>query len=156
MGNTRTKFDVVLDIWISVIINVALSIVLPLVAMGFINWAIFLKGFAIAFTVSTIIVFVVPVVQWGGKFAAALGAKPHSLPSQLLSTIIVALVLGTVMTLLMTAINAGVGPHFLAAWFSCYPIALLAVYVSGLVGIWTGIPLAMKICGVPTDISIGK
>jgi len=152
----RTKFDVVVDIWISIVINIALSIVLPLVALHMITWGIFFKGFAIAFVVSTAFVFIVPVIQWGGKFAGALGAKPHSIPSQLLSTIIVALVLGTFMTLLMTAVNAGIGPHFFFAWLSCYPYALLAVYISALIGIWTGVPIAMKICGVPQGIPMEK
>ena len=45
------------------------------------------------------------------------------------------------MTLLMTAVNAGIGPHYFAAWWSCYPLALLTVYLSALLGIFTGIPL---------------
>lgn len=151
-----TKFEVILNLWISLIINIVLSIVLPLLAIGFITWGIFLKGFAIAFTVSTVFVFVVPVVKWGDNFAAACKAKPHTLPSQLLSTLILALILGTLMSLLMTAVNAGVGPHFVAAWLSGYPFALLTVYVSALIGIWTGIPLAMKICHIPKGAPQGE
>ncbi|MDR1965759.1 MAG: DUF2798 domain-containing protein [Synergistaceae bacterium] len=144
---TPDKFGVILNVWISLVINVVLSILLPIIAMGFIDATIFLKGFAIAFTVSTIFIFVVPVVKAGDRFAALLGAKPFTIPAQMLSTVVVALSLGTLMTLLMTAVNAGVGPHFVAAWLKCYWKALLAVYMSALAGIWTGIPLTKKICG---------
>ena len=58
-----TKFDVILSLWISLIINVALSIVLPALN-GFLTLGSFLKGFAIAYPVSTIFVFVVPVIAW--------------------------------------------------------------------------------------------
>jgi len=152
----RTKFDTVMDLWISLVLNIIMSIALPLIALHFITWGIFFKGFVIAFVVSTIFVFIVPIVKWGNKFAAALGAGPNTLVSQLLSTIIVALVLGTLMTMLMTAVNAGIGPHFLGAWWSCYPYALVVVYISALVGIWTGIPLAVKLAGPPPGMPQGK
>lgn len=60
-------------------------------------------------------------------------------------------IVGTVMTLLMTAINAGIGPHFLAAWWSCYLLALLTVYLSALLGLFTGLPLTKKILGIPAE-----
>lgn len=143
-----SKFDVILNLWISAIINVVLSIVLPLVAIGFINLPIFIKGFIIAFTVSTAFVFLVPVVGWGAAFAAKCGAKPMTLRFTLLSTIVLALCLGTIMSLLMTAVNAGVGPHFFGAWFSCFGWVLLSVYVSAIISILTGIPVTKKICGI--------
>ncbi len=147
----RTKFDVIVDLWISLVINIVMSIVLPVLAIGFITWDIFIKGFIIAFIVSTIFVFVIPIIKWGQDFAAFFNAKPRTVMSQLLATVIVALMLGTPMSLLMTAINAGIGPHFVAAWLSCYLYTLLTVYVSALIGVWTGIPLAMKVCRIPKD-----
>ncbi len=135
-----TKFDVTLNLWISLIINVALSIVLPALN-GFLTWGSFLGGFAIAYPVSTIFVFIVPVVAWGGKFAALFGLKPNTPLFTVVSTVVLALIMGTFMTLLMTAVNAGIGPHYFAAWWSCYPLALLTVYLSALLGIFTGIPL---------------
>lgn len=153
-----TKFEVILNLWISLIINIVLSIVLPILAIGFITWGIFLKGFAIAFTVSTLFVFVVPVVKWGDSFAAALKAKPHTVPSQLLSTIILALILGTLMSLLMTWVNLpkDIPIPFVPAWLSGYPAVLATVYVSALIGIWTGIPLTMKICHIPQGAPQGE
>lgn len=151
-----TKFDVILNIWISLIINIVLSIVLPLVAIGFINAAIFFKGFAIAFTVSTLLVFLVPVAKWGRDVASAFKLKPLTLPYQLVSTLILALILGTLMSLLMTAVNAGTGPQFISAWLSCYLWALLSVYVSALVGVWTGIPIAGAMCKIPKEPSATK
>ena len=144
-----SKFDTILNLWISLIINVVLSIVLPLAAIGFISLPIFLKGFALAFTVSTLIVFVVPIVDWGAAFALKCGARPMTLRFTLLSTLVLAFCLGTFMSLLMTAVNAGMGPHFMAAWLSCYHWVLLSVYMSAVAGIITGVPLTKKLCGLP-------
>ena len=122
----------------------ALSIVLPALN-GFLTWGSFLSGFAIAYPVSTIFVFIVPVVAWGGRFAALFGLKPNTPLFTVVSTIVLALIMGTFMTLLMTAVNAGIGPHYFAAWWSCYPLALLTVYLSALLGIFTGIPLVSSL-----------
>ena len=139
-----TKFDVILNLWISLVINVALSIVLPALN-GFLTLGSFLSGFAIAYPVSTIFVFLVPVVAWGGKFAGLFGLRQGTAMFTIVSTIVLALIMGTFMTLLMTAVNAGIGPHYLAAWWSCYPLALLTVYLSALLGIFTGVPLTAAI-----------
>jgi hypothetical protein len=77
--------------------------------------------------------------------------KPQSFPAKMLSTIIVALILCTCLSLLMTAVNAGVGPWFVAAWLSAYPFAMLSVYVSALAGILTGVPLTKAILHIPKD-----
>ena len=60
----------------------------------------------------------------------------------------------TFMSMLMTYINAGAftglfTPAYFAAWYSAWGWALLSVYLSALVGIWTGLPLTMKLCGPP-------
>ena len=143
-----TKFDVILSLWISLVINVALSIVLPALN-GFLTFGSFLKGFAIAYPVSTIFVFVVPVIAWGAKFAGVCKLKPDTPGFTLASTVILALIMGTFMTLLMTAVNAGIGPHFFAAWWSCYPIALATVYLSALAGIFSGVPLTKALVRAP-------
>lgn len=146
-----TKFDIVLGLWISFLMNTILGIFLPLMAIGFITWGIFLKGFAIAFPISTIFAFLVPVNQWGQNFAALFKAKPFTLKSQLLSTIVTAIIFGLFMSLLMTAVNAGIGPHFFGAWISILPYVLIIIYISSLIGLWTGIPLTKKICRIPDD-----
>ena len=143
-----TKFDVILSLWISLIINVALSIVLPALN-GFLTLKSFLVGFAIAYPVSTIFVFIVPVISWVAKFAGTCGLKPDTPAFTLVSTIILALIMGTFMTLLMTAVNAGVGPHYFAAWWSCYPIALATVYASAVCGIFSGVPLTKALVKTP-------
>ena len=145
-----TKFDVILNIWVSLIINIALSAVLPALN-GFLTWGMFFSGFAIAFPVSTILVFVLPVVSWGAKFASLFKLKPNTPVFTIVSTIVLSFIVGTVMTLLITAINAGIGPHFLAAWWSCYLLALLTVYLSALLGLFTGLPLTKKILGIPAE-----
>ncbi|HWQ74707.1 MAG TPA: DUF2798 domain-containing protein [Syntrophomonas sp.] len=144
-----SKFDIILTLWISLIINIVLGVALPLAAIGFITWHIFRVGFAIAFPVSTIFVIVVPITKWGDNFAALFKLKPHTVPQQLVSTFIVALLFSLFMSALMMAINAGIGPHLFGAWLSVYPYAFISVYVSALVSIWTGIPLTMKILHIP-------
>lgn len=115
------------------------------------TWGTFFSGFAIAFPVSTILVFVLPVVSWGAKFASLFKLKPNTPVFTIVSTIVLSFIVGTVMTLLMTAINAGIGPHFLAAWWSCYLLALLTVYLSALLGLFTGLPLTKKMLGIPAE-----
>ena len=139
------KFDIILNIWISLIINVALSIVLPALN-GVLSFGSFIYGFAIAFPVSTIFVFLVPVVAWGAKFAGLFKLQPNTPAFTVVSTLVLALIMGTFMTFLMTAVNAGIGPYFFAAWWSCYGIALLTVYLSALLGIFTGIPVTKALC----------
>lgn len=145
----RSKFDIFVNIWISLVINIVLCIVLPMAAIGTLTTAIFLKGFAIAFPLSTVFVFLVPIVELGEKFASLFKVKPRSFPALLLSTAVVALFLGTFMSLLMTAVNAGLGPWFIAAWLSAYGWALLSVYVSAIAGTITAIPIAIKLFGAP-------
>ena len=82
-----TKFDVILNIWVSLIINIALSAVLPALN-GFLTWGTFFSGFAIAFPVSTILVFVLPVVSWGAKFASLFKLKPNTPVFTIVSTIV--------------------------------------------------------------------
>jgi hypothetical protein len=152
------RFNLTLNIYVSIIINIVLCIILPKVAMGMVTWPVFLKGFAIAFPVSTLIVLFIPLNRLGDFIASRLGLKPQTVPFTLVSTFVLAIILGTIMSLLMTAVNAGsftgyFTPAFFGAWFSAYFWALLSVYVSALVGVFTGLPLAMKLCGPPEDMS---
>lgn len=154
MKKIFNKFNLTLNIWISLIINIALSIVLPVIAMGTVNVPVFLKGFSIAFPVSTVIVLLIPINRLGDAIASKLGLKPQTLPFTLVSTAVLSFILGTFMSMLMTYINAGAftglfTPAYFAAWFSAWGWALLSVYVSAIIGIYTGLPLTMKICGPP-------
>ena len=154
MRKIFNKFNLILNIWISLIINIVLSIVLPIVAMGMVNFSIFIRGFAIAFPVSTIVVLVVPITKLGDFIASKLGCKPRSILFTMVSTAVLSLLLGSFMSLLMTAVNAGpytglFTPAYFGAWFSAWGWALLSVYISALFGIWTGLPLTMKLCGPP-------
>lgn len=148
------KFNLFLNIYVSVVINVALCIVLPIAAMGMLNAPIFFKGFAIAYPVSTLIVLFIPINRLGDALAGTIGLKPRTVPHTLVSTAVLAFIVGTVMSLIMTGVNAGpftgiFTPAYFAAWFSAYGWALLSVYVSALIGVWTGLPLTMKLCGPP-------
>ena len=154
LNKILNKFNLTLNIYISAIINIALCIVLPIVAMHTLNWPIFLKGFAIAFPISTLIVLFIPINKLGDLVASKFGLKPQTVPFTMVSTAVLAFIVGTIMSLLMTAVNAGkftgyFTPAYFGAWFSCWGWALLAVYVSALIGIWTGLPLTMKLCGPP-------
>ncbi len=139
------KFTIVLNLWMSLFINVVFCILLPLIAIGTVSWGIFLKGFLVSFPISTLVIFFVPIVAWGNRFATLFGVKEKSTPFVLLSTIVVALIMGTFMSFLMTAVNAGIGPWFFGAWLSVLPISLLAAYVVSLIGIGTGLPIAKKL-----------
>ena len=65
------------------------------------------------------------------------------------------------MSLFMIAVMAGkyVGiftPAYFGAWLHAWPWALLSVYVSALIGVWTGLPLTMKLCGPPPGMPPGE
>lgn len=143
-----------MNIYISVIINVALCIVLPLVATHHLDFPTFLKGFIIAFPVSTLIVLFIPINRFGDFIASKLGCKPRSVPFKLVSTAVLALIVGTIMSLLMMTIMAGkftgyFTPAFFGAWVHVWPWALLCVYISALIGVFTGFPFTMKVAGPP-------
>lgn len=154
MKKIFNKFNLILNLWISLIINISLSIVLPLVAMGTVNLPVFLKGFAIAFPVSTVLVLLLPLNQLGDFIAGKLGLQPQTIPFTFASTAVLSFTLGTFMSMLMTYINAGAftglfTPAYFSAWFSAWGWALLSVYTSALIGLYTGLPLTMKLCGKP-------
>ena len=150
------KFNLTINLYISLLINIALSIILPLAAMHMISLPIFLRGFAIAFPVSTIIALMIPINKLGDRLASALGLKPDTAPFRMVSTALFSLILGTFMSFLMTAVNAGIGPWFLAAWWSVYGWALLSVYLSALLGVFTAFPVAVRLCGPPPGMPGGK
>ena len=148
------KFNLSFNIYVSAIINIALCVVLPVVAMGMLTWGLFGRGFAIAYPISTLMVLFIPIVPLGDLVATKLGCQRGKVMFTIVSTAILALIVGTFMSLLMTGVNAGkytgiFTPAYFHAWIGAYPWALLSVYGSALVGIFTGLPLMMKLCGPP-------
>jgi hypothetical protein len=146
--NKMCKFDIFVNVWVSLIINIVLSSVLPLVVNGMLTPAVFLKGFAIAFTVSTALYFGTRSKS-GPKVCRAFQSKAAKLHCPIAVDDGVTLILGILMSLFMTAFNEGIGPWFIDAWLSCYGWTLLSVYVSAIIGAITAIPLATKLFGVP-------
>ena len=145
------KFDVIVGLWLSIVLSVVLSILLPVVSIGFVNWPIFLEGFAVSFVISFILGAVIPLNAWGGKFAAALKANPFSFRGQLFSTIISTLIMATIMSLCMVFyfLPAQARPFFIFAWLKVYPYALISIYVSSLIFAPVGVAIAKKVCKVP-------
>ncbi|MDR0653525.1 MAG: hypothetical protein LBG12_09510 [Synergistaceae bacterium] len=147
-----TKFDVYLNVWISLVISAILSFTLPLIANGHVTAGEYMSGLFISFVISFVLVLVIPVVKWGDLFAAKCGAVPHTASGQLLATIVLALVIGTFMSLIMTWWGVrnvpGFQNFFLSAWMNAYPWALLVIYVSANISLWTGIPLVKKLLGI--------
>lgn len=89
MKKNLNRFNLVFNIYVSVIINVALCIVLPLTAMGVLSLPIFFKGFIIAFPVSTLIVLFLPISRLGDSVAEKFGLRVHSFPhTRIISRII--------------------------------------------------------------------
>lgn len=147
------KFDIILTIWISIVISIVMSAVLPVLAIGWDTvrhffFQIFIKGFLISFPLSTLFVLFVPVQKLAGAFASALKAKPMTIPFHLLSTIVTAICVGTLMSFVMIAVNAP-PDQILNQWLPNWPKAIVVVYISALIGVSTGIPLTKKICGIP-------
>jgi hypothetical protein len=148
-----TKFDVYLNIWVSLLISAVLSFALPMIANGHVAAAGYFSGLALSFIVSLILVLAIPLVKLGDMFAALCGTKPHTIPRQLLSTVVLALIIGTAMSLIMTWWGVrnipGFQEFFLSAWLYAYPFALVILYVILNISLWTGVPLVKKLLGIP-------
>lgn len=149
MKKIFNKYNLFINIYISLIINVALACVLPLLAVGTLNFMLFIRGFAIAFTISTLLVLFVPLNLLGDKTARAMGLKEGGVPFRFMSTLVLAAILSLVMSLIMTAVNAGVGPYFFNAWRHLVLYVFLSVYATALIGNFIAFPLAMKLFGPP-------
>lgn len=135
--------------------SVVLSILLPIIAIGFVNWGIFLEGFVVSFAISFVLVIVIPVNVWGDKIATACKTKPFSFPWALISTAVATLVLATLMSLCMVAyfLPAEARPHFIFAWLHVYPFVLVAIYIASLIAAPIGVLIAKKLCGIPAQAS---
>lgn len=144
------KFDVIVAAFISLVNSVILSILLPFIAVGYIKWEIFLKGFAISYVISLLLSLVIPAVHWGEQLAVACKTKPFSLCWRMISTIMPTLVFATMMSLCMVAVNVGIGPYTITAWLAVYPYALITIYVSSLIATPISVTIAKRLCGVPT------
>ena len=148
------KFIFIVALFLSVVLSIVLSVVLPVVMIGFVNWPIFLEGFAVSFVLSLVLSLVIPAPVWGDKLAAALGAKPFTFPAHLISTAVVTLVLATLMSLAMVYyfLPPQARPFLIFAWLKAYPWVLLTIYVSALIFAPMGVAMAKKCCGVPGGI----
>lgn len=145
----KNKFDILLNVWVSLLISIVLSAVLPLLAGAENTFPLYFQGFVISSVVSYILATVLPVVKWGSMFAGLFKQNPRTLPGQLLSTIVMAFILGTFMSFTMTAINIGFPPFFMAAWLTAYPWALLVIYAMANISLWTGIPVVKRFMQLP-------
>ena len=145
----KSKFEILLNAWISVLISIVLSAALPILAGAEITLPSYCQGFIISLVISFVLASILPVTKWGNAFAALFKQKPGSLSNQLVSTIITAFVLGTLMSFIMTAANIGFPPYFLNAWLSAYPYALIVIYVMVNISLWTGIPAVKSFLKLP-------
>ena len=147
------KFIVIVALWLSIVLSVVLSILLPIAVIGYVNWGIFLEGFAVSFVVSFVLSLALPINVWGDKLAAACGRKPFSFSWHLISTAVATLVMATIMS--MSMVGYFVGPHtglsigLFFAWVKAYPWVLLSIYVSSLIFAPIGVAIAKKLCGAP-------
>ncbi len=145
------KFVVIMALWMSIVLSVVLSILLPIVSIGFVNWPIFLEGFAVSFVISFVLSLVIPFNVWGDKLAAACRTKPFTFPAALISTAVATLVMATLMSLAMVFyfLPAPARPFFIFAWLKVYPFALVAIYVASLIFAPMGVAMAKKACHIP-------
>jgi hypothetical protein len=152
------KFEVIVIAWMSFVNSVVLSVLLPIIAIGFVNWGIFIEGFVVSFAISFVLVLIIPVNVWGDKVAVACKTKPYSFPWALISTAVATLILATLMSLCMVAyfLPAEARPHFIFAWLGVYPYVLGAIYVASLIAAPIGVSIAKKMCGAPVQASIAQ
>jgi len=46
------KFDLIVLLWVSFVLSAVLSILLPIISAGFVNWSVFMEGLVVSFLVS--------------------------------------------------------------------------------------------------------
>lgn len=147
-----TKFDTILNIWVSLIISLVLSYALPMITNGSITTGEYFSGLIISFVISFILVMLIPIVKLGDMFAAECGTKPNTIARQLLSTIVLVLIMGTVMSLIMTWWGlhniSDYTSFFFTSWLHAYPWVLFIIYITSNISLWTGIPLTKRILGI--------
>lgn len=137
-------FGVIVHMFVSFVISIILSILLPYLAMGGVTVGGFFKDLIISFVIAFALGLIFPIKKWGDSLAGVFKIKPHSFPESLVSTVVQTLIFGTVLTLSMISINAGIGPHTIPAWLGIYPIALIVIYVTCLIFAPIGVAIAKK------------
>jgi predicted lysophospholipase L1 biosynthesis ABC-type transport system permease subunit len=60
------SFGLIVKLWMSVVLSAVLSVLLPLISMGFVNWPIFIVGFAVSFVISLEASLIIPINALGG------------------------------------------------------------------------------------------
>lgn len=145
------KFGLIVTAWMCFFLAIVLSILLPVISTGSVTVGVFLEGLVVSFVISLVISLIIPLMEWGGKAAAACGAKPDTLPWHLVSTAVLTLIMATILSLVMVFyfMPPEARSHFLFAWISVYPFVLLGIYVSALIAAPIGVAIAKKCCGVP-------
>lgn len=151
------KLDIILGIWISLINSLVLSFAIPLIAHSPITVQSYFAGLLLPFILGIVLVTLIPLPKWGNAIAGKLGTKPQTLQRQLVAAIFLVIIMGTIMTLCMSWWNLHTIPDytniFFFAWLKIYPWALLVIYVSSNIAMWTGIRLAKKILHIPEAAS---
>jgi len=152
-----TKFDLVLNVWVSFVICAVMSYMFPIFTTGHITAGEFFSGLGVSMIISYALVTIFPIAPLGDRFAAKCRAKPHTFARQLLTTVVLSLIMSVVMSIFMTWWGLhnvqGFQAFFWSAWAHTYPLALLIIYFCANVGLSTGIPMTMKILHVPSGKS---
>ncbi len=138
-------FGTIVHFFVSLVISIILSILLPLMAMGTVTATGFFKDLVISFLIAFILGMIFPIRKWGDSLAGVFKLKPDSFPAALVSTAVQTIIYATVLTLSMISINAGIGPHTIPAWLHVYPFALVIIYIISLICAPLGVMLARKL-----------
>lgn len=151
-----TKFDVVLNVWISLILNFLLNLFVPLCTGAGLTFASFISCFAIAYVISFLLALFVPIMQIADKFAnlfkLKLGTIPHLLVGNVAAAIIMASIMNAVMVVWSIKDVPGFTSILIPAILAGWPYAIFFAWIGQCIGIWTGVPLAKKILGeTPID-----
>ena len=147
--STPKKFGLLMQVFMSIIPSVALSILLPLLATGGVTFLVFLEGFGVSYVISLAVGLILPLIKWGDGLAAACNTKVGSFLGRLISTAVQTIIFVTILTLAMVAYNIGFPPYFFAAWLKFYPLALAIVYVLNILSAPLFLMLTKKILHIP-------
>lgn len=142
------SFGLIVKLWMSVVLSAVLSVLLPLISMGFVNWPIFIVGFAVSFVISLEASLIIPInaLGGGGKLAGICMAEPFNLSWKLIKTAVVTLMMAIIMTQCMVhhLLPEFARRFFISEWLEVYPYALVATYVTSLIAAPIGLAIEKR------------
>lgn len=148
-----TKFDVLLNVWVSLILNIFLNTIVPIANGTGLTLSSFASSYVLGVIIGFILITFLPIAPLGNKFGDLFKLDRGDIKHQLVSNVLVALIMATIMSSFMTWWGIkdvpGYQDFYVASVVSSYPLSLFLTWLSQNIALCTGIPLVKKALGIP-------